>query len=309
MGLKQKSPIDELFYSLYGYCPNKAGTAFEMLTDIVYAIINDVNVRHDMKIASNYSNTKYQIDGLVEAKDGFQEMIEAKDYTISNEHVGRDDLQKMQGALTDLDVVSGKFVSATNYTKDAIEYASGTHKNPRQVPIDLIHLRPSMPDDEKNIIKKIVCEINVRGLDFAVGSIKPILGEAAMSFAKRNNITKISTHIDKIYDSCGNVLGTIEEYSRALNEYVKIDDHSQTSISGQIPIDDAFIKLTNDLMFPIDGLEYNIPIYDFNTEFVIKKDGNPVLLIKSHDGAIHKLITDEELKKYEFDKQGNLIKK
>lgn len=94
---KKKSVVDELYYRLYGYYPKKPGTAFEILSNIAYSILHkDILVKHDQKIKSECCDTKYQLDGLAIMPDGTNKMIEAKDYTIKSERVGRGDLQKMQ---------------------------------------------------------------------------------------------------------------------------------------------------------------------------------------------------------------------
>ena len=81
-------------------------------------------------------------------------MVEVKDYTIDKRKVGRSDLQKLQGALTDLDFEKGVFVSATDYTKPAKKYSDGAEINPLQKEIDLFHIRPSTELDEKGRVKK-----------------------------------------------------------------------------------------------------------------------------------------------------------
>lgn len=71
-------------------------------------------------------------------------MLEAKYYSILGEKVGRDDIQKLNGALVDLDAFHrGVFVSATDYTKPAIEYAMASEKMPHGKPIDLYQVRNS----------------------------------------------------------------------------------------------------------------------------------------------------------------------
>ena len=125
----KKSPIDNLFNELYGYYPKKAGTAYELLVAGALKIITGENIKYDQHLKGNYSETDYQLDGLNVNQN---QMIEAKDYSISNSKVGRDDIQKLQGALSDLNVDKGLFASATDYTKPAKKYSDGTIKNPIQ---------------------------------------------------------------------------------------------------------------------------------------------------------------------------------
>ena len=308
---KKKSTIDELFYQLYGYCPKKAGTSLEILSGIAYSIINkDVVVKHDQKIKSDFCDTAYQLDGLVARPDGANEMIEAKDYTARNERVGRGDLQKMQGALTDLDVQRGKFVSATDYTKDAKEYAKGTQRNRRQVPIDLFQIYPSTKEDEKGRVKEIVVSMNVRCLDFASSQIIPIFDEKGLEFLKSHGFSNrhLALRIDGIYDKNGKVMQSIKEFTQGLNKLVDIKDRNQKEIIGEKKMEGAYIKMVNDMLCPIAGLSYKVTIDDFNYEYSITQEGKPILLIRNLDGSLNKLLTDEELKKYQVMDDGTVIK-
>jgi restriction endonuclease Mrr len=116
-----KSPIDDLFYSLYKFYPNKKGRAFELLVAAAIKIITGKKVDPDKHVKGEYSKTDYQIDGILYDDKG-EVMIEAKDYTARDEKVGRDDLQTMQGALTELKFIKGVFASATDFTRPARKY-------------------------------------------------------------------------------------------------------------------------------------------------------------------------------------------
>ena len=237
-------------------------------------------------------------------------MIEAKDYTARNERVGRGDLQKMQGALTDLDVQRGKFVSATDYTKDAKEYAKGTQQNRRQVPIDLFQIYPSTKEDEKGRVKEIVVSMNVRCLDFASSQIIPIFDEKGLEFLKSHGFSNrhLALRIDGIYDKNGKVMQSIKEFTQGLNKLVDIKDSNQKEIIGETKMDGAYIKMVNDMLCPIAGLSYKVTIDDFNYEYSITQEGKPILLIRNLDGSTNKLLTDEELKKYQVMKDGTVVK-
>lgn len=283
----------------------------EILSGIAYSIIKkDVVVKHDQKIKSDFCDTAYQLDGLVARPDGANEMIEAKDYTARNERVGRGDLQKMQGALTDLDVQRGKFVSATDYTKDAKEYAKGTQRNRRQVPIDLFQIYPSTKEDEKGRVKEIVVSMNVRCLDFASSQIIPIFDEKGLEFLKSHGFSNrhLALRIDSIYDKNGKVIQSIMEFTRNLNKLVDIKDRNQKEIIGKKKMEGAYIKMVNDMLCPIAGLSYKVTIDDFNYEYSITQEGKPILLIRNLDGSTNKLLTDEELKKYQVMKDGTVVK-
>src|SRR6188474_416562 len=136
------SPIDELFKEMFGYYPNKAGQGYELIVAAAIHIVTGEQTSSNDHYRGLYSGTDYQIDAVISNED-VKHMVEAKDYTINNRKVGRGDLQKMQGALTDLDFERGVFASATDYTNPAKKYSRGTDINPIQKGIDLYHIRPS----------------------------------------------------------------------------------------------------------------------------------------------------------------------
>lgn len=70
-----------------------------MLVAAAFKIVTGQQLKYDQHLRGEYSETDYQIDGLNLDE---QKAIEAKDYTIDNRKVGRPDLQKLQGALSDL---------------------------------------------------------------------------------------------------------------------------------------------------------------------------------------------------------------
>ena len=147
--MKEKSEIDELFFRLMGYYPTKAGQAYEMISAAALGIVKAQIAEHNKFMKGESGGRPYQLDGLLNGNI----MVESKDYTLDDKKVGRPDLQKLQGALTDLpQIKEGIFTSATNYSKDAIKYAEGTEINDLQKKITTVDVRPSTVDDEKGRI-------------------------------------------------------------------------------------------------------------------------------------------------------------
>lgn len=296
--MSRYSEIDELYHKLVGKYPTKSGQAMERLTNAAFQIVQNVHVKHNQFIKSNYSDTEYQLDGLATTSDGNQQMIESKDYLISGNPVGRGDLQKQEGALTDLDMEKGIFSSATDYTKDAKEYAKGTHVNPRQTDIDLYHVRPSTSEDEGGRIKEIQVNLIARWPDFQNGKWEVLwTGESKQILCSQYKVGQhIEIRIDNIYDEKGVVINTLYDITTKLNKKVDLEDKSQKIIEGTVELPNGHIYVGNTMM-SIEGIKYSIPIYNDSVTFVVKKDGTPAILIKSEDGSINKLLTDEELKK------------
>jgi hypothetical protein len=293
----KKSPIDELFFELYGYYPNKSGQSFEMIVAAALKLLYNKDISYDQRIRGDFSETVYQLDGVVN-DDSNKSMIEAKDYTIDDQKVGRGDMQKLQGALTDLSVDKGIFASATDFTKPAKKYAESSSENPMQKPIELLHIRPSTEKDETGRIKRIVIKMRMNVPDYGNSKMNFIwTKEGAEELQKDGHANKlVSMSVDKFYDKDGNTLITIHDLTKLHSPGTTFE---KGFISKGCWIIRGYLNFESKL-FSIRGIEYEVPFRVSEDEIVIESEGQPKLFIKNEDGTIDKLITDKDLKKVKF---------
>lgn len=287
----QKSPIDKLFHDLMGYFPSKEGKAYEIISTAVLGLIESKDASHDQYLIGD-SYSKYQLDGLIDGNI----MLEAKDYTKRNDKVGRDDLQKLQGALTDLpQIKKGYFTSATQYTEPAQKYANASSTNTRQKEIIPIELRPSTSEDEKDRIKEIILNITVVSPEFLAGKYEILFSENEKSrldaYLKEQKQSNFHLQIHNFYNSNGEVIETMEHLSKTQFPKFEMD---ATEVDGIFSIL-AYIKVDNRL-FAIKGIKYHITIQRAKESFTIKSNGNATILVKSDKLGINKLITDTDMK-------------
>ena len=309
---EHNSVVDDLYYRLYGEHQAKEGQALERLSAVAFKLLEEARkVQYDQQVRARYSQTVYQVDGLIGEGDQ-QVMVEAKDYTVRGDKVGRADLQKLEGALTDLDIAEGRFVSATDYTNRAKPYAKSTENNPKQNPISLFHVRPSTSDDEKGRIKTIQITIEAHGLEFEKGSFEPEYTAESIEILKckmPKDGQMLKASVSCFYDVNGNVIETIEEITRQLNSLVPVDAVQGFVLEGKWEFSQpTYMHSSHFGTLQISGLKYKIPTYTDICTFSINQDGQPVLLIKSEDGSINKLFTDQELKQFKFE-DGEIKKK
>jgi len=293
-----KSPIDELFNELYGYYPNKAGQAYELLVAAAFKAVTGRQIGYDQHERGVYSKTDYQVDAVVPSDTG-KDMVEAKDYTIDERKVGRSDLQKLQGALTDLDFEKGIFASATDYTKPAKKYADGAEINPNQKEIELYHIRPSTELDEKGRVKKFVINITMIVPDFNNGQFQYAwTKEARDKFEKNGFIGKeITMVLDRFYKENGDIDCFLMDFTHD-NQPIRVNMDDEFGIGCWL-LHGKYIDVEGQL-YGVKGIEYKIPYTRSTTTFTVEGDGKPKVLIKSDDGKINKLLTDEELRKITF---------
>lgn len=295
MIIKSKSPIDDLFYQLMGYIPDKAGQAYEIISSAVLSLVLNKEGKLNQYIEGQ-SGSKYQLDGLIDSTL----MVESKDYTNRDAKVGRGDLQKMEGALTDLpNITKGLFTSATNYTRDAILYTDGSEKNKLQKKIVPVNIRPVNNEDETGRIKKIL--INFRSVypDYQNGKHSVVFAEGEeeklhnMLFTDNINSNKIniSFRIDNFYDDQFNIICTLDDLIREQHPQYSYDD----TIINTCFIVDAFVIIQGEL-YKIKGIKFeDVPIVKDDFSFSITPNGNATILVESNKLGINKLITDTDL--------------
>lgn len=291
MALQNPSIIDDFFKNLTGMETSKDGRSFEIISTAVLALLRDEEAKHDVMLKGSDA-TKYQIDGLLDGK----EMVEAKDYTVKNKKVGRVDLQKQQGALTSLpEIEHGYIASATEFTKDAEKYAKGTETNKKQTEINTVEIRPSTLDDKKGRIEQIMVEFDVTDYDYEYGKYNFLFKEGERQRLNDDAIKTGATHlalqVDTFYDGDGMAIATMKEVTK--EQMIGVEEKGG-AIAGRINIE-AFIKWGQGY-YAISGIDYSVPVVHYKENFVITKDGEPVIYVKCEAKGINKLITDKELK-------------
>lgn len=290
------SKIDILFEELFGYRPKKDGEAYEKISVAVMKLLNRANkVTHDERLRGTFSNTLYQIDVMLEEQSN-KKMGEAKDYTVKGAKVGRGDIQKLGGALIDLDEVSeGMFFSATDYTKPAIKYAEASAKMSGK-DIQLYNLRPSTKLDEQGRIMKIVIEMHILLPEYEKAVYKPVISDAGNAEIKRLLEEKELTEstfkigVEDFYDENGIVVTSVSELTS--NNF---GGGSQGPAKGSFYLKGKFFKISGYLI-ELSGLTYDIPFSESIETIEVDIQGEHKILIRNQNGSINKLITDEELR-------------
>lgn len=299
MSKKQKSSIDELFFELYGFYPNKAGQAYEIICAAAIKLLTGKQVKFDQYVKGKFSSTSYQLDGEI-LSDKEKEMLEAKDYTIDKRKVGRGDLQKLSGALSDLEIDKGLFASATDFTKPANKYAKSSSINPNQKQIELYHIRPSTELDENGRIKKFIIKMHFAVPNFEKGQYSYEWTDKAIEIFKEKDLLdkEVTMTLSEFYDKDGNIIITLLDFTR--NNQPDYKNFQDEYAVGFWDLSGYYIKFDEEF-YGIKKIHYKIP-YDRGTnEFTIESEGKPKIFIKSADGSVDKLLTDKQFKELTFD--------
>ncbi|MFC5454507.1 restriction endonuclease [Prosthecobacter fluviatilis] len=299
------SPIDDLFFDLYGSKPSKDGQAYERLVAAVFKLLEpDKQVEHDRQIRGEVSGTKYQVD-VLQKDDDKKLMGEAKDYTERNTKVGRGDVQKLAGALPDLKIQSAALASATGFTKPAAKYASNA-KNIVGSDISLWEVRKVTEGDMEGRLKTITIKMHVMSYDYSKSKTEPVFTDEGRMLLKKmydEGIigASIQTVLESIFNADGSVLVTLRDLT--LGGYGSSCDNMHR---GSFVLNGGHI-LVHDKLIPIKGITYEVPSVEVGVrEMVIGADGVATLLAKNLDGSVDKVIRDVDLKRVAFDKDGKV---
>lgn len=303
------SPIDKMFEEIFGYLPDKAGTAFERLASIASYLLNEGDVTHDDKLRGQFSKTLYQLD-IHDKSDNGSTMGEAKDYSLQGKKVGRGDLQKLGGALPDLkEIDSGAFFSATEYTAPAKKYAESAGEMFGK-PIALWGLRPGTELDEEGFIKTVIIQMHIHMPRPEKARWVPCLtkrGESALkALAKpRADRVEYQTVLSCFYDVFGNEILSLHELtSKGYGE-----TNSKTGMShGCFLLKDHYIEI-NGILAEINGLEYELPYENYTEELRITDDSGHRFVLVDKDGKVSRFLTDRTLREFDFNENGKLIKR
>ena len=236
--------MDDVFEQIFGYKPSKRGKGFEMLAGAVLKIINEANdITYDVKKTGLFSSDFYQIDVLVD--DNNESLfVEAKDYSESKNKTGREDAQKLVGALNNLDIDKGLLISATGFTTPTIKYSQATKVNPNAKEINLCLIRPANDKDTENLILEIVVDATFQMMDRSKSKTNMLLNQEslykAMEELKKEGlcIGKHEARVDEFFDKNGAHLSYVHDIITT-----KLPSESEGEHKGTwIPSEETFVK-------------------------------------------------------------------
>lgn len=298
--------LDEYFETIFGYKPTKRGTGYELLVSAVLKILNDAqDITHNVVYEGKYSKDKYQIDALIENKLATI-FVECKDYTERNKPTQRADVQKLAGALNNLDIDAGILVSATGFTKPAIQYSESTKLNPDAKEIELFLVRPSTEKDTEGVMLSLCVSLDLETIDHENSKVIPIMNiEKVQEVLKRNGY-KVGDQYNAITNRLLKSDGTLYKYISEIVNDKTINPSINGISSGEFYFDeDVFICIYEQLI-QVDKLVYEIRHKVIHIPEFVKIEDKAVLVVKSQDGQIDRIITEKQLKSIVFNSDGTI---
>jgi hypothetical protein len=301
------SRIDSMYEEVFGERLAKSGAAFERFAAIAMHVVLGGVVKADARLRGEWSKSVYQIDAL--QSDGVScVMGEAKDYTTraNRGRVGRDDLQRLAGALADLDGIDkGAFFSATGYTGPARKYAGVAGQMPAGKPIDLFHLDDFCEDDLAGRIRRICVIMHLCIPMPEPSSFQVVLSD--MGFNKLREMNAGPDDFERVaswfHDANGNPATTIAELTS--QGYGEVDPETKIA-SGCYLLDDQYL-LVKGVPVSVCGLAYSVPHHFDTIEMDIEDSSTHRLTLRDSSGNLLKVLSDRILQGYRFGSDGQVV--
>ncbi|UZJ80565.1 restriction endonuclease [Fictibacillus sp. KU28468] len=286
----------------------KNGTKYERMAAVVFKIlnVNDV-VIHDMKLRGDGKKTAHQIDVTIEqASVSKRILIECKDY---DKTVGISIIRDFFGAVSQIKPDDAIVVTTMGYTQGARSFAEDED-------IKLAILKDFKEEDWGNRIRKI----HIRGImtfmktptlgwvfsdEKELERINSLIGEEVGKSKEKRDVDTAETFF---YNRNGDQQESYQQVLKPIFNLLPRNPGQKTS--GRYEFDDIkYIKL-NGILVGIRGFDYEYES-DQSIFHSIIDEGEKIalLLFKVLDGTIDKIIFDQDLDKWTFNANGEVIEK
>lgn len=284
----------------------KLGTKYERLAAVVFKMLNTSNVViHDLKLRGDGKSTPHQIDVTIEhANVSKRVLVECKDYDAK---VGISVIRDFFGAVFQIKPDEAFVVTTRGYTRGAKSFAEDEG-------IKLALLRSFKEEDWQERIK----EIHIKGTAIAMDTPKiawvPANEDEMNNFYAKanqdelNSVQGIDTTATFFYDSQGNQQDTIQTVLEPiLNSFPR--KANQPTV-GQYEFDSTkYVKMAG-VLLGIKGFDYEFTCYEIVSETIVDAGEKiALLLFEVIDGTLDKVIFDQDLDKWAFNDDGEVIPK
>ena len=138
-------------------------------------------------------------------------------------------------------------------------------------PIDLYDIRPSVKEDEERRVKEIHVTFTLVLSDYDNAQFIPRFSDEGYNKFEEKGLMgqKISFNFDTFYNADGTENCPLYEFSRD-NQPIHI--HIEDKFArGSWLLHGKYLKY-DDSLYELNGIEYKIPYYSINNEFIIKSN-------------------------------------
>lgn len=284
----------------------KNGTKYERLTAVVFKALDTSDVViHDLTLRGNGKNTPHQIDVTIErANVSKRVLIECKDYDAK---VGISIVRDFFGAVSQIKPDEAFVVTTEGYTKGARSFAE-------EEGIKLTILREFKDEDWNDRVR----EIHIRGtftimntprITWIAANQKEIDNFNANANKGEINSVQATNAVDSyFYDRLGNQQENFQTVLRPIFNSFPINPDSLTT--GRYEFESIrYIKMAG-VLVGIKGFDYEFTSSQDVIETVVDAGQKiALLLFRAVDGTLDKAIYDQDLDRWTFNQDGEVVPK
>lgn len=284
----------------------KTGTKYERLEAVVYKIIdeNDV-VIHDLRLRGDGKTAVHQIDVTIENKGNKKRiLVECKDY---DDVVGIGIIRDFYGAVAQIKPDDAVVVTTQGFTKGAVKFAKDEN-------IKLAVLKEFSEEDWEGRLRHLVLNLRMVYMDTPhitswLIDDPSLLDELKVALAsKYGNKQKVDTTETYFYNENGDQAETLQHVLQPIfNSFPR--SAGQTTKGKHEFERTRYIKLCG-ITVPVRGFDYEFDNHESVITTIIDEGAKVATLIyKMLNGTIDTVIFDQQLEKWTFDDDGQVISK
>lgn len=286
----------------------KQGTKYEKLASVVFKMLNENDVVvHDLTLRGDGKKTAHQIDVVVRSsgsKISKRILIECKDY---DSKVGISIVRDFYGAVSQIKPDKAFVVTTKGYTKGARNFAEDEG-------IKLAMLRGFKEVDWKGKIKTIKIKttatfMNQPTLSWKLANEQEKKKLLAKVKPKEVNKTQDTNAIETFfYDQVGNPQENLQTVLKPILNSLPRDPNSPTI--GYYEFDKIKYIEISGILVGIRGFDYKFTSDQITSETIVDQGEKIALLVfKVLDDEFDQIIFDQDLDKWTFDDDGEVISK
>ncbi|SEO09171.1 Restriction endonuclease [Terribacillus saccharophilus] len=285
----------------------KQGTKYEKIAAVVYKILNQNDVViHDLTLHGDGKKTGHQIDVTVQ-KPGSniskRILIECKDYDTK---VGISIVRDFFGAIHQINPNEAFVVTTQGYTKGARTFAEDEG-------IKLAILRGFKEEDWEGRIRAVhikgtIISMNPPTITWVAAGEQDLKNFQDSANDDVNKTQNTSTRETFFYDQAGNPQENLQTVFRPIFNSLPRDPNSPTT--GRYEFETIkYVKLAG-VLVRVRGFDYEFTSSQSLIETVVDQGSKVALLVfKVLDEELDQIIFDQDLDKWTFNDDGEVISK
>jgi hypothetical protein len=284
----------------------KTGTKYERLAAVVYKIFKEDDVViHDLRLRGDGKTAVHQIDVTIEKQGNKKRiLVECKDY---DDVVGIGIIRDFYGAVAQIKPDDAIVITTQGFTRGAVKFAKDEN-------IKLAILKEFSEEDWEGRLRRLVLNMRMVFMDTPhitswLIADPSLLDEVKAALGSNfGNEQKADTTETYFYNEHGDQAETFQQVLQPIfNSFPRVA--GQTT-KGKYEFERIrYIKLCG-ITVPVRGFDYEFNSHESVCTTVIDEGAKvAILLYKMLDGTIDTAIFDQQLEKWTFDEDGQVISK